>query len=360
MDPFFWYWLTNLSGIGNVKLRKLLDTFETPEQIYKAQKEDIQTIDKITKRDVETILEGSRNSQLYKEYLAMKKAKIGMVPITDEGYPMLLKTIYDAPICLYYKGQLPQPKETAVAIVGSRSCSEYGRKTAVEIGKILGKAGVLVVSGMAVGIDLAAHEGALIAGGNTVAVLGCGVDICYPAMAKPIYEQICKKGCVISEYPPGMKPTPGQFPMRNRIISGMSNLVVVVEARKKSGSLITVDQALEQNREVLAVPGRIGDALSEGCNNLIQMGAGIVTQPEDILNTLEMLNPDFAKNVKKKNFILAPEEEMVYSELDLIPKSLEELLENYEGNSAKYTEILMRLVLKGAAKETSLGYYVKL
>lgn len=360
MERFYWYWLSNIPGIGVVKAHRLLKMFGEPEAIYKASRMKLKEVDKLTKTDIDAIISSVGDTNIYRDYLKLQAGDIKLAACTDPIYPTKLKSIYDAPVCIYYKGTLPDNASPAVAIVGSRSCSEYGRSMAYEIGKILGNAGVSVISGMAVGIDCAGHAGALDGGGTTHAVLGCGVDVCYPAAARKIYDRIPQNGSILSEYTPGTKPLPGQFPMRNRIISGLSDMVIVVEARKKSGSLITVDQALEQNREVLAVPGRIGDKLSEGCNLLIQMGATILTKPEDALEMLKMLQPDFAKKRKKNNFCLAPEEEMVYSGLDFIPKSLEEILEFSGKNPAEVASILMRLIAKGAVRETALGFYVKI
>lgn len=360
MEHFYWYWLANIPGIGPAKAHQILEVFEEPMAAYKASERALREVGKLTKTDIASITESTKNPNIYREYLKLKSGNIKFAACIDSIYPAKLKNIYDAPVCLYYKGRLPDNENPSVAIVGSRSCSEYGRSMAYETGKLLAGAGVSVISGMAVGIDCAAHDGALGADGSTYAVLGCGVDVCYPALARKIYDKIPQNGGILSEYPPGTKPLPGQFPMRNRIISGLSDMVIVVEARKKSGSLITVDQALEQNREVMAVPGRVGDGLSEGCNKLIQMGAAILTAPEDALNLLKISQPHFAEKLKKKNFCLAPGEEMVYSGLDFIPKNMEELLEKSEKSPTELSEILMRLIIKGAVREAAPGYYVKI
>ena len=173
---------------------------------------------------------------------------IQFVHIKSDKYPSKLKELYDSPACLYVRGKLPSETKASVAIIGARNCTEYGRSVA----------------------------------GYTCAVLGCGVDICYPSQNIELFTNIINNGCVLSEYPLGTRPISANFPVRNRIISGLADVVIVVEAKKKSGSLITVDLALEQNKEVMAVPGRIGDILSEGCNELIKQGAMVITNPEDI------------------------------------------------------------------------------
>lgn len=360
MNRFYWYWLSNIPGIGAAKIRSLLEVFGAPEAVYKASEARLREVKKITAADCSAIAQSTKNPDIYRDYLKLQTGDIRFVIPEDENYPARLRNIYDAPVCLYYRGDLPRNDSPAAAIVGSRSCSEYGRNLAEQIGSLLAGAGVSVVSGMAAGIDCAGHKGALLAQGKTYAVLGCGVDVCYPACAGKIYHEIMKDGGVISEYPPQTEPLPGRFPMRNRIISGLSDLVIVVEARKKSGSLITVDQALEQNREVMAVPGRVGDKLSEGSNALIQMGAAILTKPEDALDMLKVLRPDFAEKTKKKNFCLAPEEEMVYSGLDFNPRGFEEILERCKMNPAKLSEILMKMIIKGAVRETAFGFYAKI
>ena len=204
----------------------------------------------------------------------------------DERFPFFLKNINNAPKALYCIGNLDILNKPAVAVVGARKCSEYGRQVAQRIGGMLASNGVVTVSGMALGVDTNAHLGALKNGGKTIAVLGQGVDICYPKSNKALYEKIIKEGLVISEYPPGTEPRPFQFPLRNRIISAISDAVTVVEAGSGSGSLITAEIAAEQGKEIIAVPGNINSTYSIGCNKLIQDGASIMTVPEDILRII--------------------------------------------------------------------------
>lgn len=211
------------------------------------------------------------------------RAQIGFVSILEETYPSRLRTIPDPPFGIYWKGRLPEESVPAAAVIGARLASGYGREQARRFAGRLGARGVCVVSGMARGIDGIAQTAALEAGGSSFAVLGCGVDICYPTENSALYELLLQKGGILSEYAPGTQPQACFFPPRNRIISGLSDLVLVIEARKRSGTLITVDMALEQGREVFALPGRVSDSLSDGCNRLIRQGAGAATCPEDIL-----------------------------------------------------------------------------
>lgn len=213
----------------------------------------------------------------------LTRAGIGFVSALEEGFPEKLREIPDPPFGIYYKGSMPAENEPAAAIIGARLASGYGREQARRFGRQIGARGISVISGMARGIDGIAQKAALDAGGKSYAVLGCGVDICYPEENRELYERLQQQGGVLSEYPPGMLPIAKLFPPRNRIISGLSDLVLVIEARKRSGTLITVDMALEQGREVYALPGRVSDALSDGCNRLIRQGAGPATCPQDIL-----------------------------------------------------------------------------
>ena len=205
------------------------------------------------------------------------------------AYPERMKSLSNMPDTLYYTGRLPSDGRPSCAIVGARLCSPYGRETAYSFARILSKEGVQIISGMAVGIDGYAQEGALDAGGDTYAVLGCGVDICYPRSNGSIYRGLLRSGGILSELPPGTPPLSYHFPSRNRIIPALADVVVVVEAKARSGSLITVDFALSQGRPVYAVPGRVGDLLSDGCNSLIAEGAGIAYAPEAILKELHLL-----------------------------------------------------------------------
>lgn len=275
------------------------------------------------------------------------------------GYPPKLHNIPDKPYGLFIKGNIPS-ENPGVAIVGARDATEYGLQMSYKLSKELSGYGIDVISGMARGIDNSAHKGALAFGGKTYAVLGCGVDVCYPRENIETYTKILESGGgIISEYLPDTKPLAWQFPMRNRIISGLSDVVILAEAKEKSGSLITVDQALEQGREVFVLPGRVTDTLSTGCNNLIKSGANILTDVSDVVEYFQNIyHINVKKNVKNK-IMLASEEKIVYSVLDLLPKSLSEIVTQLDMDTACVMNILLRLELLGIVKETMKNYYVK-
>jgi DNA processing protein len=210
----------------------------------------------------------------------------------DRLYPPLLAQLHDPPPCLHVRGAVELLSEPAVAIVGARSCSSYGAQIAREVAREVALAGVVVVSGMARGIDGEAHRGSLAAGGQTVAVLGCGIDRDYPAAHRELAARIRATGLTVSEYAPGVEPAPWRFPARNRIIAGLSAATVVVEARDRSGALITADLALEEGREVFAVPGEITSALSSGTNDLLKLGATPLTTPADVLDVFGLASTD--------------------------------------------------------------------
>lgn len=362
-DDFYIYWLCNIEGIGNAKIRALLDEFKTPKNVYDAAPDEIkQAVRKArvnhTCRFIEgddaRIAESRHRDTIYKSYEELKNKGISFTHAGRRDYPQRLRMIYDAPHILYYKGRLPG-EEPSVAIIGARSCSTYGSEVASMLGRELSGAGVQVISGLASGIDACAHTGAVCAKGGTYAVLGSGADVCYPLSNINLYADILKNGGILSEYPPGTKAAPGNFPVRNRIISGLADAVIVVEARNRSGSLITVDLALSQNREVMAVPGRIQDELSEGCNYLIKQGAHIVTEPEDVFALLGI-----NANINKKNkFTLASEEEKVYGNICLIPKSINDIIEETGLEAGRVSRIILDLELNDYIEEVSKNCYIR-
>lgn len=280
----------------------------------------------------------------------------------DLAYPGHLKGLDGMPEALYYIGEIPQDHVPTLAIVGARNCSHYGSNMAYEYAKVLSRAGVCIVSGLARGIDTAAHEGALAGGGKTFAVLGCGVDICYPASSRKTYEKMKRQGGVLSEFPPGTPPLAFHFPQRNRLISGLADGVLIIEAKEKSGSLITADLALEQGKTVFALPGRVGDLLSTGCNRLIYQGAIPAWCPEMILEEMKwkIKKPDFRKNEDKfKGLGLAREDNLVYSCLDLNPKTATQLQDETGLSCGDLMKSLIHLQIKGLAKEVWKNNYVR-
>lgn len=277
----------------------------------------------------------------------------------DKQYPKRMQPYKGMPQKIYLKGALPGEQIPSVAIVGARMCSPYGRQQAYTYAKLLARHGVQVISGMALGVDSYAHEGALDGGGMTFAVLGCGVDICYPAQNRSLYARIQKQGGILSEFPLGTAPLARHFPMRNRIISALSDLVLVVEAKEKSGSLITADFALEQGKTVLALPGRVDDELSKGCNRLIAQGAGVAYSVESVLNELDMVYVSNRGICKKSKIRLATVKDLVYSCVDLTPKDLHVIMEEVPDSAPEISKALLELQLEGKVWEPFKNYYVR-
>lgn len=285
--------------------------------------------------------------------------KICCIDKNSREYPKRMKNLPDMPDKLYYIGKLPGDDIPTAAIVGARNCSIYGRVQAFSFAKALSSAGVQIISGLASGIDVEGHKGALEGIMPTFAVMGNGVDICYPKSGRGTYRRILQEGGIISEYPPGTSPRAYFFPARNRIISALSDVVLVVEAREKSGSLITAGYALEQGKAVYAVPGAVGDALSLGCHKLIYDGAGIAFCPDIILAEWG-ISPEKKKQEEKNNqLVLASDLDLVYSCLDLRPQSLEYFIQKTGFSAAKTSSLLMELELMGLAGENALQFFRK-
>lgn len=279
----------------------------------------------------------------------------------EKEFPEKLREIYRTPERLFVRGKLPDPRLPAVAIVGARMCSPYGKSQAYRFAAELARQGVQIISGLARGIDSMAHEGALsVAGGRTFGVLGCGVDVVYPKGNSGLYRRVRENGGLISEFPAGTPPRPANFPQRNRLISAFADIVLVIEAREKSGSLITVDHALEQGRSVYALPGRVDDALSQGCNRLVAQGAGIAVSPEMLLEELKIEKNRCAASGTGEKLGLASDLELVYSCLDFEPKSVQAIQEICAMPALQLLQVLLELELKGLAKEIMKSYYVKL
>ncbi len=293
------------------------------------------------------------------EYQRLESQGICLVSMTEPEYPQKLAQIDDCPAGLFVKGTLPQQDRPMTAIVGARGCSAYGEQLAAEFAKALASEGIGIVSGLALGIDGAAHEGALKAGGYSCGVLGCGINICYPPSNYQLYQEMTRQGCVISEFAPGTPPMARNFPMRNRIISGMADAVLVVEAKEKSGSLITAELGADQGREIFAIPGRVTDYLSRGCNQLIQQGAHMAISPSDIT---EYLGLKFRKKLQicEKNINgLAKKEKMLYSCLDFKPKHLDEIVTESGMTVSECMGSLLELELGGYVFRSANHYYGK-
>ncbi|WP_315505730.1 DNA-processing protein DprA [Oribacterium parvum] len=281
--------------------------------------------------------------------------RIEEIPAFDSRFPERLREIPESPGCIYLKGRLPDPVEMTVGIIGARDGTEYGKMVARTLAKELSEYGISIISGMAYGIDTAAHEGALLGGGKTYAVLGCGVDICYPAINKKLYSKIQEEGGIISEYPEGSPPLPHHFVARNRLIAGLSDILIVVEAKERSGTFITVDRALEQGKQVFVVPGRITDPLSRGCNRLLMEGASLCLSKEDILSCFSI---EAGKdNEKKPN--LKGEEKRIYNALDLEGKHIDALYKELGIPLQSLYSILVKMEIEGYCESFSSSYYRK-
>lgn len=279
----------------------------------------------------------------------------------DSEYPQRLQNIPDPPSGIYVSGVLPPNNVKTVAIVGSRACSEYGKCMAKEFALELAKAGVVIVSGLARGIDGIAQEAAVRSGGISVGVLGCGIDVVYPASNARVYDLVCQKGGIISEYPPGRPAIAGQFPARNRIISGLADAVLVVEAKRRSGTSITVNRALEQGKDVYAIPGRIYDECSRGCNELIASGAYIALSPDVILDGLGIKTKAEEKADIDNAVIssLTEDEVKVLKCLEYQPVDVESLFEKTKLPLQDLYVILLNLQLKGLCKEVATNQYCR-
>lgn len=288
----YWLWLTELPGLTNQTRLALLRHFPTPEDVYYADPEEVLLTEGITRAQA-ALLKNKDLSTADRILADCQRLNIQLLTIQDAAYPSRLKNIYDPPCLLYVKGHLPVfDEEVAVAVVGTRDCTPYGITCAEKLGYGLTRGGGLVVTGLARGIDAAATRGALRAGGVTAAVVGNGLDVHYPPESRYLYEDVAAAGVLLSEYPPGAEPAGWHFPVRNRILSGLCIATLVVEAPERSGALITAGTALEQGREVFAVPGPIDAPTSVGCNQLIRDGGGLVSEAWDLLREYESRFPD--------------------------------------------------------------------
>lgn len=360
-----WVWFANLQGIITRKKIELLRIFKSPRQIYDADEIALAQTGILSRDNIASITSMKTRDNANRVMEDLEEENIDVVTLDDNDYPYLLKNICDPPICLYVKGKL-LAEETSIAVVGSRKASGYGLSSARRISADLSEYGICVISGMARGIDTAAHQGALSAGGRTIAVLGCGLDIVYPPENKRLMERILEKGAVISEYPPGVQPAPHHFPIRNRIVSGMSVGVLVVEASEKSGSLITAQLALEQGRDVYALPGNVISINSKGTNRLIQDGAKLVTSVQDVIDEIywfknfedkQVLSLDSYRERKKLLSALDQDEHDVYDLLSLENLQIDEIQRRLSMDLPVLHRVLLSLEMKGLIKRESGGKY---
>lgn len=362
-EDFFWYWITNINGIGRGSVRKLIEFFGSPNMVYNAPEEMVCKFLRTGKQREN--FKNSKNEDSVMEGLKkLSDLQINYIHTDSRLYPVRLRQIPDPPYSLYLQGKMPQKDQKAVAIIGARNCTRYGEEMAKFFGRELAKCGIAIISGLARGIDGMAHVGALEGDGYTLGVVGGGIDQIYPKENYKLFIQMKERGGILSENNIGVKPAAGLFPLRNRLIAGLCDGILVVEAMEKSGTFITVDQGLEQGKEIFALPGRMTDLKSAGCNNLIKLGAHIVTEVSDILQILGIeynykdmvTNFEFSEH-KIKKMSLAPLEKIVYSCLEIEPKHIDCIIYEVRLAPQDVSRILNELVMRGVIIETNRNYY---
>jgi len=357
-------WLSGIAGMTLVRANILLDYFGSARDIWSAPSELIYCAKKIPERILENII-NSRDEKKINFYIkSMIKNKIDFISRNSKRFPELLKKISDAPLGIYVLGKLPEDLFIKISVIGSRRYSEYGAFAARKISFELAEHDIVIVSGMARGIDSVAHQAAIDACGKTIAVLGCGLDVCYPPENKKLRELIINNGCLISEYPLGTRPFMGNFVVRNRIISGLSHGVIIIEASDKSGTFITVKHALRQNRKVMAVPGLINSNFSLGTNNLIKHGASLVCDYQDVLRVIKNFSHDInkhdlIKHDSKINNKLDKNESLIYDLINTEPVSFEFILEKINLPVNILSATLSMLELKNIIKKLPGQKYVR-
>jgi DNA processing protein len=352
-----WFFLRSVPGIGNLLAKRLLDVFKTPQNIFEASAEKLLQIEGVTKRHAAALKNHKMPRKVIAELDLLARKNYRITTLTDPDYPRLLREIPDPPPFLYVSGQL-NGSALIIAVVGSRNATEYGLTTTKNLCADLASLGITIVSGMARGIDTAAHVGAMAGGGKTIAVLGSGLERIYPAENTKLFHRISKNGAVVSEFDLLAEPEGHHFPLRNRIISGMSSGTVVVEATKKSGSLITARLAAEQNREVFAVPGSIQSFKSTGTHTLIKQGAKLVEHAQDIVEELAPL-VDYNRRQElsapaealENPPALSADEYQVYNALEPYPIHIDKLIRKISMNPGQLSSILLKLELNGVIQQ---------
>ncbi len=359
MSDRYWIGLKSIAGIGNVTFRRLLEHFDTPEDALSASAARLGAVKGVTGATIEAITCGRWRTFAEDECARLAASGARLVTFTSAEYPKSLFEIPDPPPFLYVRGEL-KSSEPAVAIVGSRRATAYGLQTAARLAEALTRHGVTVISGMARGVDTAGHKGALAGGGRSIGVLGCGIDKIYPPENRKLFEEMAEKGALVSEFPLGTLPLAENFPRRNRIISGLSRAVLVVEAAENSGSLITAQFALEHGRDVYAVPGNISFATSRGSNRLIKQGAKLVDCVDDILEDIPGHAASGEKgqaDAKVRTFSLTPKEAAIYELLARSPLHVDDIITQTELTAGEVSSMLLHLELKGAVQPLPGSHY---
>ena len=368
-EEIYMHWLYSEAGFTAARIEELIRKRGSAESIYRSDAGELGFRAGVQADEVLRLRfdENKKKTDPEKAFSLLEKKGIKMCWKGHPDYPRRLADIPSPPRILYIMGKMPQTGVKAVAIVGARTCSQYGRVIAEEFGRQFAGAGIAVISGMARGIDSIGQMSALRGGGCSVGVLGCGADVCYPPENRELYGMLIRNGAVISEYPVGTEPLGCYFPARNRIISGLADAVVVVEAREKSGTMITVDCALEQGRDVYAVPGRITDCLSGGCNRLIKQGADPVLTAQELIDEIcggkNVEHEDYpgADKMIKTPSGLDEGERIIWNILDYKPMSIEEIRQRVSpkliATIPQLMQILLQMCFKGAARQVSGSYY---
>lgn len=352
VDPFYWFALRSVPQVGNLTFRRLLEAFGSPESALRASREELAAVAGIRPAVAAAIKSHDYRPAAEKELAALRASTARVVTLSDDDYPDLLKEIPDPPPLLYLRGSLP-PAGRAIAVVGSRRASDYGIAITTRLARDLAERGVTVISGLAQGVDAAAHRATLQVAGNTVGVLGCGIDLVYPPENRKLFQQVAEQGAILSEFPFGTPPEATNFPRRNRIISGLAQGVLVVEAAERSGSLITAALALEQGREVFAVPGNITFRASRGTNSLIKQGAKLVETVDDILGELPPEPTARLSRHRRQAIDLSPEEERLCACLAEGPLQIDALTHRSGLTAPVVSAMLLRLELQGAVMQLS-------
>ena len=365
----YWLWLCSCPGLYRQQIAGLIAYFHDPKQLYEAPARELmrwkKLADEETTKWVNALIDYKDTTTLVEAEEKLLGRKMHFVSRQSGLFPQKLHNLTDCPFGLFYRGELPDPGKCAAAVIGARRCSSYGQQMAVILGKALAGEGYQVISGMASGIDGLAQSACLSSHGRSYAVLGSGADVCYPRENEGLYDRLLESGGIISEFPPMTPPLRHHFPMRNRLISGLSDVVIVVEARAQSGSLITADLALDQGKEVYAVPGRYNDLLSYGCNRLIEQGAGIVLSTESLLKnlavTLELERVPLRKEDQTRQIMedMDVNERRVYEVLNLEARSVDEIAVKAGLTLLESMRLLLDLQLKGLAIEVSKNSYVR-
>lgn len=346
-----WLTLYLTPGLGVAGCKNLVDWFGGPGRVLKASRKELAELRGLRVKGLDAIGQLKPRQDAVEELRRARQLGLSVICLDDREYPEWLRHIPNPPVILYIKGDPDVLAQPGISIVGSRAASSYGLRMAETLARQLADRGITVVSGLALGIDTAAHQGALKGGGATVAVLGCGLDLVYPLQNRELFEIIPKRGALVSEYPLGTKPDGFRFPARNRIISGLSRGVVVVEATLKSGSLITAELALEQGREVFAIPGRADSLKSSGCHRLLQQGAKLVMSVADVVGEFTDL-PQIQQATGGRPAVppvadLNEEERAVMAALEIYPKHIDEVITTSQLTVDRVNELLLMLEIKG-------------